>query len=71
MKMNRIIPAAWPYLIIGLLLVTSGTYISNAFALPKFVPGFLLGLGMMLEFIGLTKINRKGSCKFFKNEFTK
>lgn len=62
---NKLFPkAALPYLIIGLLLSTSGASICRYYHLPDFVTGFVSGLGLMLEFIAILKArNDKGSAR--------
>jgi hypothetical protein len=55
MKNKQFPKAALPYLIGGLLLVTSGASICRHYHLPDFVTGFVSGLGLMLEFIAILK----------------
>jgi hypothetical protein len=64
MKNKKMPKAALPYLIIGLLLVTTGASVSRYYHLPDFVTGFMSGLGLMLEFIAVIKIrNANGTAQ--------
>lgn len=58
MKNKNLPKAALPYLIIGLLTVTTTPVISRYYHLPDFVTGVTMGLGLALEFVALVKIRR-------------
>lgn len=58
MKPNYIPQPALTYLIIGLLIITVTPIMGRYFPLPDFLRGFLSGLGLTLEFIGVVKIKR-------------
>lgn len=54
MKSNK--KTALAYLAIGLFLIVLSQIISRYLALPDFLKGFLNGTGLMLEVIGLVKL---------------
>lgn len=58
MKRNIIPKPALVLLIIGLLMTTTTPIIYRYFSMPDFLKGFINGLGLMLEFTALVKIQR-------------
>jgi hypothetical protein len=65
MKLNTIPKPALTLLITGLLMTTLTPAISRYYLMPDFVKGFITGLGLTLELIGLIKMQRSkkaGKC---------
>lgn len=65
MKLNTIPKPALILLIVGLLMTTVTPIISRHILMPDFVKGFITGLGLTLELIGLIKMQRSkkaGNC---------
>ncbi len=58
MKYNAIPKHAAMYLVTGLLLTSFTPILNKYLAMPDFIKGFLIGLGLTIEFIALVKIQR-------------
>jgi len=68
--MKRIQKIAMAYLIIGLLLTLLMPIVSRYFELSDFLKGFLKGLGLPLEIIGIIKLQsakKNNSCSLKKH----
>lgn len=55
---NKLPRQPYVLLALGLLLVTSGNFLSRKFGLPDFAVGFLLGMGIVMELVALCLIVR-------------
>jgi hypothetical protein len=61
--MKRIQPNAIALLSVGLLMVSLTPILSRYFTWPDSLKGFLTGLGLMLELLGLLRIQRRKKCR--------
>ncbi|NTD99907.1 hypothetical protein G6M24_22460 [Agrobacterium tumefaciens] len=58
MKRSTIPKSAMVYLIIGLMFTSLTPIISRYYPIPDLYKGFITGLGLMIEVIGIIKLQR-------------